>query len=228
MLEYVDQIAVYTRDMLDDPDSVFLPNSRLARFLGLAYNEFKQKCPAEAFERTYQPPVLANVNALDLSAALFGATPTAGFRMQRPERVMNVDAAGNFISLLTPVSSFETLAPSPFTAQGAAIAYGARWWLDGQILRFNIGISGYIQIVCSADDTVNWNTAIVPGANVYLDNLVRWHDVIALLATQHYAGADGQMQMAIRQKLLDRLTSMQEEFSQTRSGRGSRYVQEEY
>lgn len=222
------EIADLTRAYLDDPDEVFLSQTRLALFLQLAYNEFRQRTPQEIWEVSYTPAALTGQNTVDLSAALFGATPTTGKRCQRITRVLLVDpVSGNLQCIMEPASSFESLSPVQTSAAGAFVAYGARWWLDGHILRFSAPLSGTIQIWYMPDQTISWPAAVAPSANVYVDDQVQFHDIIALLATQHYAAADGALQASLKVKLADRLQDMQAFFAQSRSGQGSRYVRED-
>lgn len=222
------QIADLTRAYLDDPDEVFLSQSRLALFLDLAYNEFRQRTPQEIWEVMYAPAALTGQATIDLSAAMFGATPTTGKRCQRITRVLLVDAVTGLLQcILEPASSFESLSPVQSSASGAFVAYGARWWLDGHILRFSAPMAGNIQIWYMPDSTVNWSAGIAPGANVYIDDLVQFHDIIALLAAGHYSAADGAIQASVKIKKDERLNDMQAFYAQSRSGQGSRYVRED-
>ena len=129
--------------------------------MDLAYNEFRQRTPQEIWEVSYTPTALTGQNTVDLSAALFGATPTTGKRCQRITRVLLVDpVSGNLQCIMEPASSFESLSPVQSSAAGAFVAYGARWWLDGHILRFSAPLSGTIQIWYMPDSSVVWSTAM--------------------------------------------------------------------
>lgn len=218
------QIASYTRNILDDPNVVFMPNSLLATFLDLAYYEFRQKVPQEVYEQYYQPAALSAQTTVDLQNILFGPVPTN--LAQRLTRVIVIDpSSGNLLNILKPASSFESLAPVISSGAGALVGYGARWWLDGRILRFSIPITGTVQIWYLPDPQIDWLAGI--SAPTYVDDISQFHDIIALLASQHYYIKDGSSNPKLDQRLGMRLNEMQEFFAQTRSGQGSRYVQDD-
>lgn len=222
-----EEIASYTRVIVDDPNQVFLPNSRLASLLRIAYYEFLQKIPMWAREVSYQPAAQSGAYQLALDGVLFGSAATQT-RAQRFMRVQTVDAtSGRLLSVFTPAPSFETLGQISGTSIGPSQTYSTRWFLDGTTLRFSDPVSGTIQIFYLPDQTINWTTAIVVGANIFVDNFDQFHDVIALLAAKQYYMADGKGNPEVRQNLLDRLADMQEFYSIGQSGDGARYVRDE-
>lgn len=223
-----DEIASYTRNILDDPNAVFLPNPLLAIFLNRAYAEFRRILPTEAKEIRFQPAALVNVPQLNLDNVMFGTTPTQS-RCQEMTRVQFVDPVTSaFLGLLTPMPTFEALAPVNSNGWLSAQTGGqARWWLDGRMLRFSSALTATIQIFYIPDANTFTTANIVPAAGAYLDDFDQFHDLIAVMAAKHYAMKDGAMQAPIMQQLSILKGEMEQHFAETRSGQGSRYVHDD-
>lgn len=221
------QIANYARDQLDDPNLVFLSQPTLALYLQIGYDRFRALLPDEAKEIVYAPAILNNVSQIDLNNVLFGQTPIQA-RCQRITRVQAVDPlTGQLLAILVR-SSYESLSPILSTTAPIFIAYGSiRWWLDGRILRFSSSISLKIEVWYVPDQTINWQSATVTGADVYVDDFADFHPLIALFAAQQYAAKDGAGNVRIDQNLATYKAEMVDFFAQTRSGQGSRYVQDD-
>lgn len=224
-----DEVATYARHILDDPNTVFLSNSLLATILQRAYVEYRRLLPKEAKELRYQPAALVGVTQIDLSGVLFGS-PATNARCQDMTRVQFVDpATGAFLSLLIPVSSFESLGQSAGTNwTGMLAGLPMRWWLDGRILRFSNPVTATIQIFYIPDDASRFTTGTITAAGgVYIDDFDQFHDLIALFAAKHYAMKDGAMSPPIMAQMQELRAQMIDYFANTRSGRGSRYVQDD-
>lgn len=223
---YVHEIADYARAIADDPDQVMLSQARLATFLKIAYKRFRGLVPSEVYEVRQGPVTATGQVNIDLNNVIFGTAPTAT-RAQKITRVQLVNATtGVLEQLLQPRSSMESLGQN-----GAGSNFwngGPSWWLDGRVLRFSGPVTGTLEVWYLPDETVNWTAGVVSGSNVYVDDLDRWHDIIALMAIgDSYSMADGAMQAAIKQTSSERITEMREFFAESRSGKASRYVQDE-
>jgi len=179
---------------------------------------------------TYRVTVAGNSGAAPgptgTGSAIVDGTVTWAFlpRAQRLTRVVQVDASGQLLSVLQPTNSFESLGQSSWN-------YGTnsacRWWLDGKTLRFNTPFTGTVQIWYVPQPSIKWASAIVAPADVYVDDLSQYHDIIALLAAQQYAIKEGQSNNKLDQQLRNRVAKMEEFFAKSRSGQSSRWVQEE-
>lgn len=230
------QIAQYMRRLVDDPGMVRLPNSLLATMLEVAYEEFRNLAPWEVWERYYAPPLLVGQYNVDLDGILFytdaGVAPTEGAVASRLTRVVLVDPnTGGILGTFQPATSWETLGQIPNASAAMLSNYawtGQRYWLDGKILRFSVPVSGQIQIWYLPTETIDWNAAIAPGANKFVDNLTQFHDIIALLAAEQYYIQQAQPNQMLELQLRRRTDKMMEFFAQARSGKASRYVNEEY
>lgn len=227
-----DAVARYMQGLVNDPDNVSFPPSLRAIYLQVAYDEFRGMCPDEFFEVSYTPTALSSAYSVDLSGLLFQtqAVPTLPGGVapaQRFTRILQVDPnTGAMISLLTPAASFEGL--RQIAGLGAAslarMSSGVRWWLDGNVLRFNVPITGTLQIWYVPNQTINWSAAIATGAGIFLDKLNQFHDVIALIAAQQYYAAQGQGNPALQSQFARRAAQMEAFFAETRSGIASRSV----
>lgn len=222
---YVHEIADYARLIADDPDQVQLSQARLATILKVAYKQFRGYVPSEVYEVRQGPVTATGQYNIDLNNVIFGTAPTAA-RAQKLTRVQLVDATTGVVEqILPPRSSMESLGQN-----GATSVFwngGPCWWLDGRVLRFSGPVTGSLEVWYLPDESVNWTAGVVTGANVYVDDLDRWHDIIALLAIgRSYSMADGATQANVKQTLGERLAEMEQFFSESRSGKASRYVQD--
>ena len=204
--------------------------------LATAYEEFRDMAPDEYFEVSYTPATLTGVFALDLTAILFPTQavpvlPGGLAPAKRFTRVMQIDpSTGQLLNLFEASPSYEQL--------GVVAGYGytpgnstanqflaGRWYLDGNVLRFNRPVSGTIQIWYYPQSLINWTSAIAPDANLFIDNLVQFHIIIALLAAIEYGAPNGQISTAIMTNLQMKTNAMKEYFSRSRSGKASKYIQ---
>ena len=154
----------------------------------------------------------------------------ATVRAQRPTRVMQVDpTTGALLNVFEPASSFENL--GQIAGVGSTLAsnaiYGSRWFLDGRVMRFSRQITGTLQIWYTPMQSVVWLSAMQPGANVYLDDLAQFHDIIALFAAREYCIKTGKRNAPLEQQIANRVEKLELFFAQTRSGKGSQYVTDE-
>lgn len=230
---YVEQIYALMRGLVDDPNRVFFPDATAVVYLQSAYSEFRDKVATagseEVFGVTYQPPALTAAATLNLDTILFGvqpAIPAPPPRCQKILRVIEVyPTTGLLKRAFEPAVSYETLAPT--SSPGSVRGLRVRWFLDGRTLRFSESVTGTIQIVYLPDDAVNWTAGVVTGSNVYVDDLGKYHDIIAMLAAMLYYAKDASGNPTLEKRLARREEDMQNFFARGRSGDGSRYVRDE-
>ena len=219
---YVHQLATYYRRLVDDSDQTFFSQDELAQALSIGYQQFRN------LVYSHQPDVLQQVysvtvpNAfvLNLDNVLFGTTPSQT-RCMRILRIQSLNQDGSVRRLYRPVGSVEQLQTLSYAATPA-------WTLQRRELRFNFQCNDTIQIVYLPQDTINWTAGVVPASNVYIDDLVEWHDLIALFAVQQYAIKDFQMNPAVSVQLATRKADFLSYLTSTRDGDASRIVQWEH
>lgn len=216
---YVSEIAQYFRRLVDDQDTTFLTQADVAQALQLGYAQFRELVAShqpDILQAAYQATV-PNSFTLDLNNILFGTTPTQP-RCLRILRIQELNQDGSIRRVIRPAGSIEQLR----TGGWAALAM---WTLQGRVLRFNYQCNATIQIVYMPVDTVNWTAGIIPGSNVYIDDLVQYHDLIALFAVQQYAIRDFQMNPGVQVQLDRRLKDFLSFLTSTRDGDAARFCQ---
>lgn len=162
-------------------------------------------------------------------------TPTcsflAGAGTVTPFHSVIGQASNGILGTFQPATSWETLGQIPNASAAMLSNYawtGQRYWLDGKMLRFSVPVSGQIQIWYVPTQTVNWLSAISSTTPVFVDNLTQFHDIIALLAAEQYYIQQAQPNTSLEMQLRRRMDKMMEFFAQSRTGKASRYVNEEY
>ena len=214
------------RVLIDDPGTVAFPYATQAIFVEQAYEQFRRLLPEESIEVSYQSATLTGTFALSLDNVLFGSAPTQT-RAMRLTRVMKVDpVTGAMLMTLVPAASFEQLGQlssiGPVPSQN--VYGGGRYWLDGRTLRFNLAMTGTVQIWYIPVQSLNWTAAIVPNANQFIDDHSAWHDIIALMAAQQYYIKEGKPNEVLDRQMMQRVQEMQRFFAESRTGKASRYV----
>jgi hypothetical protein len=216
---YVHELATFFRRLVDDQDQTFFPQAEMAQALQLGYQQFRTLVYShqpDLLQVTYQATV-PNSFTLDLNNVLFGTTPTQP-RCMRIVRIQVLNGDGSIRHVIKPVGSVEQL---------RALGWGAipAWTLQGRVLRFNYQCNDTIQIVYLPQDQVNWVAGVVPASNVYIDDMVEYHDLIPLFAVQMYAVKDFQMNPGIQVQLDRRLKDFLSYLTSTRDGDAARFVQ---
>ena len=222
------EIAALTRLYINDPDQVLLSQANLAQFLSSYYNgPYRMTVDPEVFERSYTT-TLSNTLDLNLLGTLFSNNTVTATEpvCQRITRVLVRNQPGaQPLYLLRPATSYETLKQYAYNGFPYNGLWPQSYWLDGTILRFSTPITATIDIVYLPQATINWQTAIQPGAPVFVDNLEQFHDVIALGAAKAYYIANGFPNPVLFQEYESRYNDMKAFFVESRSGKASRQVQ---
>lgn len=184
-----EQIAAITRQYIDEPTTDFVSNANLAGWLEQAYREFRaivSQKDQNYLSRTYV--LTPTGSSTQLKGILLPPSPTQP-QMQRLTRVMFQPSGQQFPIILQPAGSLEGFKSQLYTN------WTASYFLDrGTGLLWTTGnLQGNtLTLQYIPEPTINWLTAIVPGANVALDDgLDDWHELIALLATRRYFIKDG-------------------------------------
>jgi hypothetical protein len=224
------QIATYFRQLCDEPNKTFLTDTDVSRYLQTAYEQFReyatQSDPKTYAERLTIGINLSGVNTLDLTAnpivpggasAILGNTAWTNNRaMLRLLDVMNVDNNTGLVSVIFQgAGSYNELYVPDLNKAPS-------YFLNGTTLYFSNPISGRLDIeyIRQADLTTFSNLA----ATTYIDNLVPYHDIIAILAYRSYAMRDGALAPAVEAQLGLRLNDLKEYVQTGRQRRGNNHV----
>lgn len=171
-LNYVEQVARLFRTYAQEPRD--LSEQEMWIYLEQGYEDFRNFVsridPSIFMVRLAVTPV---GESADLAGVVFGAIVTQR-RLTRLVRVGYSTDGLVFQALLHPASSIEELQ-----------AGSGRFMLDGQSLRFSGSMSGQVLLEYIPQSNVDW-TKTASGNTEWIDDLIQFHDVIALYALRHY------------------------------------------
>ena len=211
MLTTTSEVIAYYRNLTDDPDREFITDSQLYVMMASAYDEFRQLVTRHdqsfyALAYNFSPGGYTYA----LSGIMFGSTPSQP-RLSRITRITRM-AGSRPTSFLRAAGSREDL--------NSDISGGA-YWLQGTTLEFSASVSGPLQMTYIPVSSVTWSST--PG---FIDDLVEFHDVIALLCMQQYKIKDFAENPMHAQQLAKRLGDLKAYLAVSRSGDASRWVTE--
>lgn len=212
----VAEVRLLFRTLTDEADLTFVTEAKLTVLLQTAYAEFRRLvCTYDTafFEVSYNV-VAPNAKSLSLDGTLLGPTATQP-RAVKLARILALDApGGNPVRLLRAADSYEALL--------AGQTFGnISWWLQTRTLQFSSVVSTPLQIQYVPTSTVDWLSG------TYIDDLVDYHDIIALLAISNYKIMDFSPNPMHAEQLAKRLQDLKAYLSAGRSGDAARYVSEE-
>tara|TARA_R100001594_G_scaffold38768_1_gene70176 strand:+ start:9481 stop:10155 length:675 start_codon:yes stop_codon:yes gene_type:complete len=213
ILRYVDNVTDLFRAYTDEPDLSFLTASDAQTYLELGYNEFRQKAtdmaPAIFATDVTITPNGATYNLQSGAVSILGANPTNA-RMARLLSVRDA-STGNDPFIWTGASSRRAM---QMLARG--------YLLEGQSLIFSVNVNRGLILQYVPESTVDWSQNAA-GNNEYIDDLVEFHDIIALMAYRQYAIRDSATSEQIERQLSQRLREMESTITK-RNFDGPHYV----
>ena len=203
MLEYVDQVADLFRKYIDeDDDSGFISSADVATYLSLGYNQFREKVSRydREFYSTNQVVNVASSNQIDLVAEGL-AGPAAG--ADRISRLLSISSphpvTGEPMDFLVPVGG-----------PGNQAMHGALgYYLKQRQIILTATHSGNLRIDYVPVSAVDWSR-LDSGDNEWIDELVEYHDMIALMAYAQYAIRDGRESNEINKQIIFRTNDLAE------------------
>lgn len=190
-MKYVENVADYYRDLIDEADITFVTGSNASVYLAQGYSQFRRFVTSldPTFYR-YRAGLTVSGRSYDLSAgavSVMGATPTDP-RLDSIVLMESVENATTWNTLATfmPVASHEEMHISPGTFS---------YVLEGSNLLFSSDVS-LVRMTYQGVPDVDWTRTTV-GDNEWIDDLVDYHDLIALYAARPYAIRDGEIDQSI-------------------------------
>lgn len=180
----VDDVAKLFRRYMDEPDQTFVDDAQIATWLSLAYDDFRSVVVdmAPYVYAKEHVVTLSNARTLDLNGALLGQAASASTRLYQLVdiyRVNNATDINNVIRRLVPTLNLKSVYDG-----------GADYGLKGTVLNFTTEMTGVFRIDYIPEQFIDWTNGLVPGSSVYIDDLNRFHDIIALTAYLQYAIVD--------------------------------------
>ena len=191
---YATEVAEFFRTLIDENDSTFINDNDVKTFLELGYAEFRQfisDIDPQFFVSTHTAAVSGK--EYDLNNILLGEFPT-GDRLAQIIRVV-VMSGTNVRNVLEPVYSYESLVSSP--------GWSTRYMLQARRLHFSGNINNTIRIEYIPLSLVDWSL-IAPGDTEFIDDMLQFHDLIALFACRSYFQTDGAINTATEMQITNR------------------------
>lgn len=221
---YVDQVADYFRKIVDESDNTFLSDTDIAQYLEIGYDQFRyyvSDIDPQQYHEVYLTPAAVTTNELDLDNILLGPlVPAANKRLQQIIRVTTYSAGNSppIGNILEPVYSYESLIGMGY------YSFPNKYMLQGRKLLFAGIPSNQLRIEYIPQSTVDW-TKQTSGDNEFIDDLIQYHDVIALMAARQYQMVDGATSVEIERQIAIRQSNLTDFLTRGRLVPANRFVQ---
>lgn len=229
-LKYVYQVTDYFRKVIDESDNTFMSQADVAQFLSIGYDEFRffvTDIEPNIFHRVQVTPVI-NLNEFDLAVtaapfnAILGPNALDADRMQQMMRVTTISRGTSppVGTIYEPVYSYESLISSGFT-------WPNRYMIQGTKMLFQQVPGTDLRIEYIPQSVVDWSNLNVPPGPPgpeWIDDLIQFHDVIALMAAKNYAIADGADSSQVQLQLKMRSDQLKEFLTRGRLVPANRWV----
>ena len=225
-LLYVYNVNDLFRTLVDESDTTFLPDATVTSYLSIGYEQFRQAVSDVMPEYfvVSKDYTVSNVTELDLSTVvgpILGSTVAAPQRrLSQLIRVMQIDASTSQPkNIFSAAASYEAMiTPGPL--------YPARYFLQGSVLKFSGTVTGQIRLEYIPLDNVDW-TKLTSATNEWIDDMIQFHDLIALFAASIYGIPDNAISNSLQNQLARRMRELEAFVSRGRMINANRFVQEE-
>jgi|15BtaG_2_1085339.scaffolds.fasta_scaffold00240_4 hypothetical protein len=204
----VNEVAAAFRVYMDEPDKTFVNDAQVELWLARAYDDFRAivtEIDPFVYSRS-QVYSIASARTLDLSTsvpAILGAAATN--RLYQLINIYQIESAA------LPDNVLGTLEPS--VSASSTYSGRASYTLRGAELLFPAEVTMSIRIDYIPEPAVTWAGL---GA-VYIDDLTRFHDIIAMLACLQYAIVDAAANPELKTQLSRRVEQLRA-YLESRSG----------
>jgi len=203
-LLYVENVGTLFDFYTDEKDQTGLTNAERIMILGQGYDEFRNiVSDYDSHFFSARTTIAVSGTSYDLADAanpvrVMGNNPTTT-RLSRLIKVAAVDASGNFEYYFEPAASWEEL------EQRSCL-----YFLAGTTIYFSETVASAVRLeyLPTAAATVWVVGNLTAGTNAWIDELVEYHDIVALLACLHYAVPDVERNAALEPLLQKRLNDL--------------------
>jgi len=217
--KYVEDVASYFSVLVDETDQTFMPTDILQHWLQIGYNQYYQWVSDHDSDRfALQHSWAQNGSDYDMNGVLLGPAAPDATRLLQLIRIVSVDASGIVGLHYRAVNNLEQLDTVEYVEP--------KYYLQGTKIYFDSDIQDTLRLDYIPAATVDW-TKTTSGDNEWIDDLLGFHDLIALFAAQQYFASDSQPN-----PLIDRLTAIRskafvEQLARGRSISANRFVHSE-
>lgn len=204
MLSYVDEVFAIFKQYMDENDNTFVSDTDASRYLSMGYNEFRKKVTTYdkhfyAVSQTYNPGGAYSLNLATVVPIIMGDPGT--LTAPRLSQLISVSypdpVSGEPMDYFIPLNGPEN----------ATCGRDPGYYLRGTVLRFDQPVSQTLRIDYVPVSSVNWTKTTTTPPREWIDELVEYHDIIALLAYQQYAIRDSRQSenitIALNKRLMD-------------------------
>jgi hypothetical protein len=222
VLTYVTNVADYFRELVDEPSQGFMTDAIVHTWLQAGFDQYHNmltEADPERFILTV-PFVVSNVRSINLATVIMGPAVTSP-RMYKLVRVVKLDTATNLPDhYYYPVASREQLDSYDGFFQGGKVL------LANTTLHFDTVVDGTIRVDYVGQSATDW-TKTAPADTEWIDDLISWHDLIALYAALQYFASAGFDNPQIVQLLNLRQQAYKSSLQRGRSINAARYVHDD-
>jgi hypothetical protein len=218
-LLYVENVATYFRELVDEPDQGFMSEAVAQTWLQVGFDQYHNFMTTADPERfiASSPQTFVNAFEFDLDNVLLGlAAPNRMSQLVRVVRLDPVSSRPNYY--LYPVASREQL-DSLNSGFGMVL-------LSAKKLHFSEAQDGSYRIDYIPVSTVDW-ALTAPGNNEWIDDNIQWHDMIGLYAALQYSASAGFTNEQVVMLLQVRQAAFKSFLQRGRSINAARYVQDD-
>lgn len=205
MLVY--EIAEYFRDIVQEPDTSFLTDTTVTRLLRNSYREFrgivKKQIPDYYATSVAITPSGYTYDLADIANPVVLLGPPSTLTGPRLSRILSLAYEGPNGYLLQGVTDPRAL----------ELSDGSAYMLSGSTLRFFSPNPGTLTLVYDPVESVDWTALaepVAPAVGVFVDDMVEYHDLIALLAARRYMVLDASVNPALPSELATRLRELED------------------
>lgn len=222
-MNYVENVTAYYVKLIDEDDPTFFASPECITALGIGYDEFRRRVSdidSTIFGTSVQITTTGtgyNLGSPVSPVRIMGLpTNLTGPRVSQLLKVAHVDTGtGVALSYLVPAGSMDEL---------NVVSAQYKYFLYGTVLHISRAASIPLRLEYIPVSIVDWSRSVT-GNNEWIDELVEFHDVIALLAYANYASVDGYQSPEVDALLARRLQSLQDHL-QGRVAERNRFVKE--
>ena len=216
----VDQLVNYFRQIVDEPDQTYLSDADVSLYITEGFREFRNmitdyapftyatKVRIEVTTEKSVETIAANfTNLAGVLVAIEGATVPFADKLERIVRIYK-PVSDDVTAEDFHIDSYEYQAVTERKA--LYTTYNSYWLGSDSRIYFDSNPGTRLVLEYAVDfDPVIFNTPFNP---VFFDRFDQFHDVIALLAAQHYAIREQAVNPVLQQRLTARTVAMREFF----------------
>jgi hypothetical protein len=183
---FVDQISSLFQQFADESDTSFITPAQRQLALQNAYEVFRSEVAAvDPFYYAISVDfTVTNASIYPIGSGatvLLGPSAAAGVRMERPLRIATLDDNGDVVRLLSRSGHLHSVRP----VEAITFPSDGVYQIINRSIVFDRVFSTDMRLWYIPEQNVEW-TKEASGDNEYVDDLNKFHDIIAMIAIRDY------------------------------------------